>query len=563
MPLSPATRPIWMRSRGLEDRLPRAHRRARTPLRTRNHLLGGRHLKRPDVRPQPACAGQEVAPEHPTSRLSRPLGQPAGARVWVLAVGALALAGAAYFSHVLTVDSFYDLYAGRYIAGHGIPRVNVLTAASHGSPWIDQQWLAHLGYYGAWAIAGYPAVATVSVLLTVAGWVLLAVMMLRRGVPPTRMFTWTTVGAVVCLADYQIQAQNFGFPLLVLTLWLLLADAGAVRPRLRTWLVIAVLAAWANLHGSVLLGVGITGLYAAQRAVAASARRDGRAVFSYCGLGLSALAAVACTPYGVGVVGYYRSLIGNSEISRYIGRWAPPDPADPVTWLFLALVAAVLIAVALAWRRGARPDPFLATVAGVTLALALIAARNQDWFALTGVLLAADAQARARDTPVPVLRRGFTVVVAGLLGTVAAASYVSLITTTRSQFESQAPVRAIAAAAALAMGHPGWHILGDPYTGTSMLWLQPAATAGRDGFDVRFEQYTERQLGEYFRFILVRGAAWYQVTRSYQVIVISRQSVRLSHALARLPGWRVVYADADGLVYRYQSPEDLASLSSS
>ena len=498
---------------------------------------------------------RRVPPGRPAAGHRGRAGSAVGARAWLVAAGSLVLAVAAYRSRVLSVDAFYDLYAGRYLAAHGIPQVNVLTAASHGAPWIDQQWLAHLGYYGAWALAGYPGVATVSVLLTVAGWVVLAMLMLRRGVPPTRMFAWTITGAVVCLADYQIQAQNFGYPLFALTLWLLLADADAdaPRPRPRTWLVVAVLVAWANLHGSVLLGVASTGLYAGRRVLQAAARRDLRAMLGYCGLGIAALAAVACTPYGGGVLGYYLSLLGNPELPRYIARWAMPAAGDPATWLFAAVVVAVLAALVLAWRQGVRPDPFLGILCAALLLLAVSAARNEDWFAFGGVLAAADARARSSADRVPILSRGFTSVVSGLLAAAAAAGYLGLATTTASQFQSQAPVRAIAAAAKLAARHPDLRILGDAYTGTSMLWLQPAATVGRDGFDVRFEQYSRRQLAAYFRFIFGRGPHWQQVTSGYQLIVISRHSVRLSHLLTRLPGWRLVFADPGGMVFRRTS----------
>jgi len=66
----------------------------------------------------------------------------ADARYWLLAVVSLALACSVMFGRYLFWDTFYDLYAGRYIVRHGIPRTNVLTVASAGARWVDQQWLA-------------------------------------------------------------------------------------------------------------------------------------------------------------------------------------------------------------------------------------------------------------------------------------------------------------------------------------------------------------------------------------------------------------------------------------
>src|ERR1039457_6685671 len=63
---------------------------------------------------------------------------------WLLVIVALGLLVNVVSDRLLYVDSFYDLYAGRYILRHGIPHWNVVTVASHGAPWIDQQGLAHV-----------------------------------------------------------------------------------------------------------------------------------------------------------------------------------------------------------------------------------------------------------------------------------------------------------------------------------------------------------------------------------------------------------------------------------
>src|SRR5258708_38322815 len=113
--------------------------------------------------PDPAHGGAGLSP--------RPAGHNAGPRSprgtrqgapfapWLVAIAGLSLLVNVLYSRYLFADSYYDLYAGRYIARHGIPHHNVITVAAHGGPWIDQQWLAHVIYYGAWAAGRYPAVA--------------------------------------------------------------------------------------------------------------------------------------------------------------------------------------------------------------------------------------------------------------------------------------------------------------------------------------------------------------------------------------------------------------------
>ena len=88
---------------------------------------------------------------------------------WLVALVALSLMVSLEYSRYLFADSYYDLYAGRYIVQHGLPHRNVVTVVAHGAPWIDQQWLAHVLYYGAWAAGGYPAVALLSSLVLTSG----------------------------------------------------------------------------------------------------------------------------------------------------------------------------------------------------------------------------------------------------------------------------------------------------------------------------------------------------------------------------------------------------------
>jgi hypothetical protein len=390
-------------------------------------------------------------------------------------------------------------------------------------------------------------VATLSALLVTSGFAVLALLMLRRGVPATRMFAWTLAAFAVCLGSTWIEAQSFAYLLFAVTLWLILADDGAPRLRARTWLVIPVLVVWANTHGSVLLGSALVVLYAGYRAARALARGGSGDLPACLGLAAAAAAAVLCTPYGTGVISYYARFAGNPVLAHEAAQWAPPSPLNPLSWAFFALVVAAITAVWVAWRRRARPDPLLAGLALILLALALAAVRNQPWFAFGASLLAADTLARANAGGVSALSRAFRRGTAGTLAGLAVLSLVVLAMTPVHKFESLVPVRAIGVAAAAGRS-PGARVLGDDWSGTALLWLHPAMI-GRVGYDARFEQYPARQLGAFFSFLEARGPGWQRVLRGYRVVVVSRlEHPALASALAGLPGWRVVYQDSAGLV---------------
>jgi hypothetical protein len=482
------------------------------------------------------------------SRWESPATRQPGTWSWYAAAVSLILAANVMFSRYLFADSLFDLYAGRYIIRHHrVPHQNVFTSVAHGTDWVDQQWLAHVLYYGAWAVGGYRLLALFSAVLVTSGFALLALLMLRRGVPATRMFAWTLAAFGVCMGNTGIRAQSFGYPCLAIILWLILADDGAPRLRARTWLVIPVLLLWANTHGSVVLGSALVVLYAGYRAARALARADPRELPACLGLAAAAAAAVVCTPYGTGVIWYYARFAGNPVLAHNIVEWSRPTPLDPFSWGFFALVLATAAAVVVGWRRGVRPDPLLLGLALVLLALALTAVRNQAWFAFGGSLLAADTLARGRHGQVPVLGRAFRRALAGLLATSAVVSLGVLAVTPTSQFESEMPRGAISVTAALAARNPALRVLGDDWSGTPMLWLYPPML-GRIGYDIRLEQYSGQQLNSYIDFLFARPG-WWRVMRGYSIVVVSRREhPQLAADLERAHGWRIVYRDRDGLV---------------
>jgi len=467
---------------------------------------------------------------------------------WLLSAVSLVVAGSVMFGRYLFWDTFYDLYAGRYIVHHGIPRTNVLTVASAGARWIDQQWLAHVLYYGAWALGGYRLLDALSAAAITAGFALLTALMLRRGVHPLRAFEWTTAAFAVCFGSLIIRAESFAYPLFAVTLWLLLEDERSRKFRRQTWITVPVLILWINTHGSALLGAGIVAGYAACRLVRALLERDLRGAGCYVALGLAAGGSLLCTPYGWAIVGDDLGFLGNPVLARNIVEWAPPRLNSPVTWIFLAMVVATAVAILVGWRRGARPDPLLAGLTLMLLGLSVVAVRNQVWFGIGASLLASDTLARAGSERALSVSALASRLVGSVLAVLGLASLFALAVTSDRQFYGEVPVRAVAAAAGVAARHPAMKILGDEASGSAMLWLHPSLL-GRVGFDWRLDQYSASQLNAYFDFVLVRGREWQRVMRGYDIIVVSRfKDPRLAAMLTRLAGWRVVYRDPAGLV---------------
>lgn len=464
----------------------------------------------------------------------------AGVLCGVFALNALA-------SRYLFWDSFLDLTAGRYIATHGIPHEEALTVAAQGREWVDQQWLAHLSYYGAWRLGGYAAVAALSNLLVATGFGLLTALQISRGVVPHRAFMWSFLAFAVCLGNTVIRAQSFSYPLVVLLLWLVLRDYEKADRTRGIWLALPVLVLWGNLHGAVLLGAAMVAGYAEIQALMHFGRGRRRVGMGYTALGALVLLTPLATPYGIGIIGYYASLIGNPVVGSFILEWSAPSFGNPLSFGFIGLLLLVVGVVGYGLGRGYRPP---APMLLVTAALALLAAhgvRYQSWFALVGVITAAEVLTHVR--PVPPVLSPRVVRSAGVAAAILAASALVLFARTRdSTYERLTPRAAIDAAARYAVAQPHARILADDATASALLWRYPAVL-GRVAYDARLEAYTQVDLVRWFAFVDVMTPDWDAAMAGYDVVVASRAAhPRLVDRLERLRGWRAVYADDRGIV---------------
>jgi hypothetical protein len=470
----------------------------------------------------------------------------AGAALAVLAVNLL-------FDRYLFWDSYLDLAAGKYIAGHGIPHHEVFTVAARGDAWIDQQWLAHLVYYGSWTLGGYPLVAIVSSAAVALAFGLLTAFQISRGAHPQRAVLWSAAAFVVCMGNTVIRAQVLAMPLFVAMVWGLIDDSEQPRFRRRVWLVLPMLVLWSNLHGSALLAALIVTVCAAHRAAVLRAARQSAARYASVAA-LSALTIFA-NPYGLSVLDYYRALIGNSVVRRYITEWGPPSFGNIVSFGFIGMLLATCIVQGYVLGKGRRLPATQTALLVLTAVLASQGIRYQAWFGIVAAAINGEALAGIGRPPHELAVR----VKRGLLGMVAAfatATVVVVLATSDATFEQLQPTAAMAAAAAYAADHPQVRLLADDTTSSALLWKYPALQ-GRVAFDARLEQFDQGETRRWFEFISVSGANWMRATRGYDLVIVSRQDhPELARALEHDAGWRPLYSDADGLVVVRSAPAD-------
>ena len=116
-------------------------------------------------------------------------------------------------------------------------------------------------------------------------------------------------------------------------------------------MAVPVLILWANIHGSALMGAGIAAGWAIYRMVVMRRRGDSRSSDRYIAtafaFGASALLVSTYSPHAL--VDYYRSVLQNPSLARYVPEWAPATFTG-VSLVFVLLLALVLVVVGCGYR---------------------------------------------------------------------------------------------------------------------------------------------------------------------------------------------------------------------
>lgn len=442
-----------------------------------------------------ALATESLAREKPRRAPSR-------AAAWLdqHALFLAVLAGAAVLSLILVPadlnqDGWLALVAGRDIAAHGIPQHDTLAIMSHGARWVDQQWLAQLVIYELYRVGGLALYSIVYVALSVAGLAMaLAAARELGGSERHRLGALSLAGLLYFFASIQIRTQGFAYPLFAGTLWLL-ARAGRSESR-RVYLVFPLLIVWANLHGSVTVGVALATIYGATLLLEDII--DARRRTSWPHIRLRTVAflvgPVLCllvTPYGLAIATYYRHTLLNPAFSQLVSEWRPVTSTPLVAVPFFALLAGVIWV----FGRSARRTPLLHHLALLVLALAsVLALRSVVWFALGVIVLAPAAMGTAsRPRPSSKRRTGLNLSLAGASLAVVLATLAVTAAKPISWFTRDYDLRAAREVASIVKSHPGAEVYAAERFGDWLLWEEPTL-AGHIAYDVRFELLTDRQL---------------------------------------------------------------------
>jgi hypothetical protein len=441
-------------------------------------------------------------------------------------------------------DLAYHLRAGDIMFDtHAILRTDVFSAVAYGKPWLNQQWLAQLVLATAFRLGGWFGLVALRALLgaLVLSFVFLAC---RAAGAATKRAAWLTLASgVMLMGGFTLRPQLLGMGCFALTAWLVARRRAHPQG---VWILIPITILWANLHGSFFLAPLLLGLaWVEDRWV------RGRGSHTLLLAGLGSVLATTVTPYGYTVWSYAAGLATNPVIRKTITEWQPPSIevyTGAAFFLSVVVVAALLIA------RVRRPVPWGSLLSLVVfLAIALTAIRGVFWWAMVApIVLAGVLEDRPGPTEGRDPARGLNAAIVGLLALAVIGSVIRWVPYTGPAMPTGgrlafAPV-GITRELQRSLG-PGEVVFNAQKWGS---WLEFEFPRSPVIVDSLIEVIPESVWWKYYA--VSSGVEGWQATLEawhVDVAVLARdQQGPLIPKLRADPGWRLVYEDAEGLIFR-------------
>ena len=291
-------------------------------------------------------------------------------------------------------DSYSHIAVGRWIMAHGaVPSSDPFSFSMHGAPWIAFEWLSEVIYAAVYTLSGWAGVVVLAAAATALAVAMLTRFLLRELSPTPALLM--VMAAVALLAPHMLARPH------VLTLPIMVAWAAALvrcmdRHAPPPYWALPLLVLWANLHGSVVLALGLIGPAVLEALLNEKRSEWPRVLLRW--LPFTALAVAACclTPYGPEPLLIPLTTLGLGDALGWIGEWRPQDFGHFGSFELL------LLAGIFALSRGVTLPVVRALVVLGLLHFALAQVRNADLLAMLAPLylaapLARQLGARAED----------------------------------------------------------------------------------------------------------------------------------------------------------------------
>ncbi len=427
----------------------------------------------------------------------------------------------------------------RVLALHHIPtQLGLETFTASGARWIPQEWLFSTAVALTLPSGRFYLLAIATALAGICALAVTAWRAHRRGASTFATVLTTTLLGFAMMQSFGVRAQVFGWALLAIIMLLLDMESPLI------FLIIPLTVLWANVHASALIVPILVALWTLGTAVedrAWTPRVERNALLTF-GTAL----AVFLTPFSWHLPAYAVQL-QTSAIRSSISEWQPPDLTIPAFFAGLLPLIALGCYFGIAAPRERWRDGLLFAV---TACLAFTAIRHMSLCALVIAPMVAQRLSNAIPQHARlniVLGERFSEVL--VIGSSAIAAFAIVLTLNQAPAiaRSSLPEKAVLTLAAT----PGEHRLYcEDFAWCSLALPERNIRVFLDG---RCDPFPAPIWKAYLD---VRNVTprWSSILDRFSVdAVLARAGRPLSQVIARRPGWRVFFRDADYIVFTRES----------
>ena len=432
-------------------------------------------------------------------------------------------------------DTYWQIRIGQQILETGsLPRTDTFSFTMQGQKWISTQWLAQVLYAVAFTRAGWAGPVVLTAASIASAFAILAWFVRRRlEAAPTLVLLM----AALAIASPHFLVRPHALAMPVMVAWFDGLIAAADRSKSPSYWLLPLIALWANLHGSFILGLALIGPIALDVVLKVDAPLRVRMLLRWFVFGLVALAASCLTPYGVEAILAARNILNLGAALPLIAEWRPSD----FSRLGAFEICLLLGLGAVLFRGLTLPVMRIVLLLGL-LHMALAHVRNVTVLALLLPIVIAAPLAtrfgRADEKEKTELPCGM-LAVAALVAMTAMASFV--IAGNR-----YAPSSSLAPAVAALKERGVARVLNDYDFGGYLIWSGiPVAIDGRT------ELYGERFMVELDDAMTLKSPdALFNLLTSQQIdATLLRRLTPAAQLLDHVDGWRKVFADENAVAH--------------
>jgi hypothetical protein len=245
---------------------------------------------------------------------------------------------AGWLALVMDGDSGFHIRIGDWIrAAHRVPVTHPFSFSVTGKEWFAFEWLSELGMawlHAMWGLKGVTLTAGV-VIATV--FVVLFRYTVWRGANPIISLVLVMVAVNTCRVHFWARPHLLTWLMLTVSIWMLEADRRA--PSRAVWILVPLMALWANLHGGFVLFFALMALWMA-------GLDSWRAVRRYALVGAACLVASLLNPYGYRLHRHIFEVMGAKWITDIVTEFKSPSFRTEPMMAFMLLL---FLALATLW----------------------------------------------------------------------------------------------------------------------------------------------------------------------------------------------------------------------